>query len=208
MGQTRDIRYATIANGSDNMPPVSRVRKGAVTSAGAAAYLCNWACTHQRAQRYHHIAFYIPGEANVMADDASRLQHLTDALFLTHFKQQYPQPTPWKLLHLPSATATELTSMLLCSSRKPPTPARPTVPGAASSATGVRYANPLASIHPSVISLTLSDQSPTSSSSASDTGATGSPTREPCLHSDSGYGTGCGGKGDHQPGSTRSPHAN
>ena len=32
MAQTHDIRYATIANGSDNTPAVSRVRKGAVTT--------------------------------------------------------------------------------------------------------------------------------------------------------------------------------
>ena len=62
-----------------------------MTSAGAAAYLCNWACQHLRAHRYHHLAFYLPGEVNIMADDASRLQHLTDSLFLTHFEQQYPQ---------------------------------------------------------------------------------------------------------------------
>jgi len=40
-----------------------------------------------------------------MADDASRLQHLTDSSFLSHFAQTYPQPTPWRLLLLPSETA-------------------------------------------------------------------------------------------------------
>ena len=76
MSTTHDVRYATLVNGSDNTPAVSRVRKGAVPSDGPAAYLCNWACQHQRAHRYHHTSFYIPGKANIMADDASRLQHL------------------------------------------------------------------------------------------------------------------------------------
>ena len=40
MMTTHDARYATIVNLSDNTPAVSRVHKGAVTSDGAAAYLC------------------------------------------------------------------------------------------------------------------------------------------------------------------------
>jgi hypothetical protein len=32
-----------------------------------------------------------------MSDDASRLHHLTDAAFLTHFNFTYPQTTSWQL---------------------------------------------------------------------------------------------------------------
>ena len=91
-----------------NTPAISRTNKGAVTSDGAPAHLCNYACFHQRRHRYCHKAFYIPGPANVMADDASRLQHLSDDAFLAHFEQAYPQSAPWKLLHLPTEHASEL----------------------------------------------------------------------------------------------------
>ena len=36
-----------------------------------------------------------------MADDASRLQHLTDTQFLSHFSSQHPQHKPWQLVHAP-----------------------------------------------------------------------------------------------------------
>ncbi len=35
-----------------------------------------------------------------MADDASRLLHLTDHDFLAYFNQVYPQPQPWRLYNL------------------------------------------------------------------------------------------------------------
>ncbi len=123
MGVSHDIRYATISNGSDNIAAVSRVRKGAVTSEGPSAHLCNYACMHQRQHRYYHHAYYVPGPANVMADDASRLQHLTDEEFLSHFNQVYPQSKPWKLLHLPKETASSL--ILALRSKSPPLPTLP-----------------------------------------------------------------------------------
>ena len=141
MGVTHDIRYATISNGSDNIAAVSRVRKGAVTSEGPSAHLCNYACMHQRQNRYYHHAYYVPGPANVMADDASRLQQLTDEEFLSHFNQVYPQPKPWKLLHLPNDTASSLISALR--SKSPPLPtlpsaARPAIRSLASGAPSAR----------------------------------------------------------------------
>lgn len=123
MGVTHDIRYATVSNGSDNVAAVSRVRKGAVTSDGPSAHLCNYACMHQRQNRYYHHAYYVPGPANVMSDDASRLQHLTDEEFLSHFEQAYPQSKPWKLLHLPNDIASKLISALR--SKSPPLPTLP-----------------------------------------------------------------------------------
>ena len=55
------------------------------------------ASLHQWENRYHARVFYMPGELNRMADDASRLQQLTNAAFLQHFQQQYPQEKPWTL---------------------------------------------------------------------------------------------------------------
>jgi energy-coupling factor transporter ATP-binding protein EcfA2 len=59
------------------------------------------------------LSAYLPGPDNIMADDASWLQHLTDSAFLTHFEQAYPQPRPWQLLRLPHSTASQLTSARL-----------------------------------------------------------------------------------------------
>jgi hypothetical protein len=71
-----DVAYATLANGSDNTPAVSRITKGAVSSDGPAAHLCNYACAHQHRHWYCHVAHFLPGDANIMADDASRCNTL------------------------------------------------------------------------------------------------------------------------------------
>jgi hypothetical protein len=46
--------------------------------------------------RYHSKISHIAGTTNVMADDCSRLWHLTDEELLTHFNLHYPQNLPWK----------------------------------------------------------------------------------------------------------------
>ena len=95
------LRYATVDVLCDNTPAVSRFRKGSVRSASPAAYLCRMASLHQRQHRYHARVFFLPGDMNRMADDASRLQHLTNDAFLQHFEQNYPQAKPWTLLAVP-----------------------------------------------------------------------------------------------------------
>ena len=122
INQRHDARYATILTMCDNTPAVSRVAKGAASSIGPAAHQCIFACDHQRQHRYCHVSQYIPGEANVMADDASRLQHLTDTAFLAHFEQHYAQPKPWRLVHLNSEHSSKLISGLLSTSPPKPTP--------------------------------------------------------------------------------------
>jgi hypothetical protein len=102
MAMNHDVAYVTLANGTDNTPANSRVVKGSLSSDGPAANLCNLACLHARRYRYYHKAFFLPGRRNVMADDASRLQHLTDDEFLSHFEQRYPQSKPWQLVKLRS----------------------------------------------------------------------------------------------------------
>jgi hypothetical protein len=47
-----------------------------------------------------------------MADDASRLWHLTNAQLLSHFEQTYPQSQPWQLRILPPPMLSALTSAL------------------------------------------------------------------------------------------------
>ena len=176
MCTTHDTRYATLANGCDNTPTVGRTDKGAVASDGPAAYLCHYASAHQRAHRYCHRAKYLPGLMNVMADDASRLQHLTDSAFLAHFQQKYPQPQPWQLLHLPDSISSQLTSALL--SRSPAKPLPPSTPAKwiATSGTGSSSAENSTKPHPSVMSLVRKTASPTSLSSGTDTDSEDAPT--------------------------------
>ena len=152
MAELEPVRYATLSNGADNTPAVARMHKGATTSEGPAARLCHYQSAHQRLHRYCSTTSYLPGRLNVMADDASRLQHLTDSAFLCHFEQHYPQPRPWKLLHLSPSVTSNFTSMLLCSTPETllsPLPARTSQEP---SPTGPTGANNLGRTAPSVIS--------------------------------------------------------
>ena len=69
---------------------------------------------HQRVFRYQQRMFYLPGDANGMADDCSRLWHLSDEELVRHFNVHYPQPQPWRLCHLNPATASAIHSALRC----------------------------------------------------------------------------------------------
>ncbi len=69
-----------------NPPAVSGFRKGSITAASSGAYLCRGASLHQRHHWYCHEVFYIPGPANVIAADASHVQHLTLLALASHFE--------------------------------------------------------------------------------------------------------------------------
>ena len=86
-----DVRELTVSTCSDNTPAVSRLHKGSLTTDKAAAYLCRLQSSHQRHHRYCPEVSYIPGPANAMADDCSRLLHLTDTELLSRFDTLYPQ---------------------------------------------------------------------------------------------------------------------
>ena len=96
-----------------------------------------------------------------MADDALRLQHLTDAAFLSHFEQSYPQDAPWTLLHLAPATNSLLTSALLCKSPPSPLSPRPEKGATKSSASGSTSAHALEKPHASVASSAKNQSSAT-----------------------------------------------
>jgi hypothetical protein len=97
--------------GSDNTPTVAWRTKGSTSTTGPAAYLLRLGALHQRHYRYKARFFHIAGKTNAMADDASRLWHLSDADFLAYFNFTYPQNEPWQLLPLRS----EMRSALLTS---------------------------------------------------------------------------------------------
>ena len=110
--QNFDVRECTLATGCDNTPAVSRNRKGSVTNADSAAYLCRLSSFHQRQHRYCPEVSYLGGPSNVMADDASRLWDRSDSQLLSHFNQTYPQEQPWRLCPLRPEMLSALISAL------------------------------------------------------------------------------------------------
>ena len=75
---------------------------------------------HQRMHRYQQRNFFIPGDANGMADDCSRLWHLDDEELLAYFESTYPQSKPWRLCRLNADTADAIHAALLCQRRPLP----------------------------------------------------------------------------------------
>ena len=121
-----DLREQTLAICSDNTPAVAWQGKGAVTTQGPAAYLLRLAALHQRRHRYITQHSYIPGQANVLADMASRRFDLTDSALLSSLNALAPHSQPWTMLHLPPDVRSQLTSSLL--RHRPDVPSLQVVP--------------------------------------------------------------------------------
>ena len=170
------VAYTTIATCSDNTPALSRLAKGAISNDGAGARLCGYACNHQRLHRYCHVGYFLPGKANVMADDTSRLQHLSDPELLAHFEQHYPQAQPWQLLQLQPEAASKLISALLCKQPLPLTLPSTSEPKTRSSESGPTSATTSTSHPASLTSTAKKTSSPTSSSLPSATADADKPT--------------------------------
>jgi hypothetical protein len=112
--QTFDIRERTIASGSDNTPTVAWQTKGSTTTTSAPAYLLRIQALHQRFHRYQASSFFIPGQLNAMADDCSRLWHLSNDELLAHFNLVYPQTESWRIVQ----PTPEILSSVTCALRK------------------------------------------------------------------------------------------
>ena len=112
IAQLVNCRGRTIAPLGDNIPSVVWHHKHSATTTGPAAYLLRLNSIHQRHFRYVSKASYIPGPANAMADDCSRLWHLTDSQLLAYFDRVYPQPQPWQLAQLRPEMLSSLISAL------------------------------------------------------------------------------------------------
>ena len=119
LSQHSDCRERTVSTLTDNISARSWQRKGSTTTLGPAAYLLRLQALHQRHHRYLNQPDYIPGPANAMADDASRLWHLSDTAFLHHLNLHYPQNKPWKLCILRPAMHSALTMALQCKRSEP-----------------------------------------------------------------------------------------
>jgi hypothetical protein len=171
---TFDVRERTLLSHTDNLATLFWARRGSVTTTSPTATILRLQALHQRFHRYIALKDYIPGPENSMADDASRMFHLDDASFLTHFNQCYPQTTPWRLYHLhPSMRSSGISSLLTTTSAaasflRMPRPPRPTGP------TGKRSVTPSAWILPFKTSKTrspISKSSHTASATATSTQA-------------------------------------
>jgi len=102
----------TIAPLGDNTPSGVWHHKGSTTGSGITACLLGINSLHQRHYRYLAKESYISGPANQMADDCSRLWHLTDSHLLDHFNSMYPQTQSWQLAHLRPDMLSAITSAL------------------------------------------------------------------------------------------------
>ena len=92
-----DTRERTLLSKTDNLATLFWQRKGSATANNATSQLLRLFGIHQRYHRYVPRHDYISGTSNPLADDASRLFHLTDAQLLTYFSTTYPQKEPFRL---------------------------------------------------------------------------------------------------------------
>jgi hypothetical protein len=95
LASLQNIDSVTVACYTNNTPALCWTKKGSATTSIPAAYLLQLQALHQRHYHYHSKTSHTAGTANVMADDCSRLWHLTDEQLLTHFNLHYPQNLLW-----------------------------------------------------------------------------------------------------------------
>jgi hypothetical protein len=110
--QAFDVRSHPIHQLSDNSATVACNHKGAASTTGPVAYLLQLQALHQRHHRYVPLHDFIPGMANVMDDDCSRLFNLTDCQLLSHFNSSFPQTRPWQMFPPREEMLSSLTSAL------------------------------------------------------------------------------------------------
>jgi hypothetical protein len=89
--QLYDVRERTIHTGTDNQATQAWQTNKSTTTNSTPAFLLRLQAIHQRFHRYLPLHSYLPGKLNSMADDASRLWHMTNDQLLTHFNMHYPQ---------------------------------------------------------------------------------------------------------------------
>ena len=119
LASTVPLHHLTTCSFTDNTPAVAWRSKGSTTTTGPAAYLLQLSALHQRHFRYKPEVHYLPGTANAMADDCSRLWNLTDTQLIAYFNSNYPQPSSWTLHRLRPEMRSSLISSLL-RKRSPP----------------------------------------------------------------------------------------
>jgi len=111
--QHYDTRERTLLSKTDNLATLFWQRKGSTTSDKVPPRLLRLLAIHQRLHRYVPRHDYIPGGSNPLADDASRLFHLTDSQLLTHFNSNYPQQHSYHYATPTPSMVSAVTSALL-----------------------------------------------------------------------------------------------
>jgi hypothetical protein len=109
----------TLAVLSDNAATVHWQKKGSVSTTKATAYLLRLQGLHQRFFCYHSVFNHIAGQANSMADTASRSSAMSDAQFLHVFTCTFPQTRSWHLSNPRKEILLAVNSALLCARPKP-----------------------------------------------------------------------------------------
>jgi len=146
LARNHDVRHRSLVSLGDNTPTESWMKKGSRTTNGPAAYLLRLASFHSRHHRYHLQEGFIPGLANLLADQASRLFHLSDSDFLTQFNCRFPQSRPWQLLPLRA----EMNSALISSLFRKPAALEPIFSGPPSTTRSGATGKPFAPIWESI----------------------------------------------------------
>mmetsp|Transcript_1284 Transcript_1284/g.2567 ORF Transcript_1284/g.2567 Transcript_1284/m.2567 type:complete len:585 (+) Transcript_1284:829-2583(+) len=113
LGKLVPLAGETTYTGCDNTPAVAWRTKGSSTTNKARARLLRLAAGMRRHHRAHHRLGHLSGVDNRMADDASRLWHLSDDDLLTYFSFTYPQSASWQLYRIPPEVNCWLTSIML-----------------------------------------------------------------------------------------------
>jgi hypothetical protein len=114
--QQFDVRERTVLSKTDNLAALFWQRKGSTTSHTVPPHLLRLLGIHQRMHHYVPRHDYIPGGSNPLADDASRLFHLSDHHFLSHFNHTYPQDNCFRLV---TPTPSLLSAVTLALLKKP-----------------------------------------------------------------------------------------
>ena len=96
LAQCFDIRERTVLSKTDNLATLFWQRKGSATTDKVPAYLLRLFGIHQRFHRYVPRHDYLSGSSNPLADDASRLFHLTLSQLHTHINNILPQPNGYQ----------------------------------------------------------------------------------------------------------------
>lgn len=97
--QCFDIRERTTKSSTDNFATMYWTRKGSTTTTTPTAPLLRLQALHQRYHRYVQLKDFVSGIHNPLADDSSRLFHLSDSQLLHYFNTTYPQRRSWRLYH-------------------------------------------------------------------------------------------------------------
>jgi len=112
LGVSPRLRGETVHTHCDNTPAVAWRERGSVTTTKCRADLLRLAALLRREQAINFRISHIAGVLNTMADDASRLQHLTDRELIDYFNSVYPQKVSWELYPPPKELLSAVISIL------------------------------------------------------------------------------------------------